>query len=341
MSVAGAVMTATAPQETHTSGDGHAPVLAAETVALLDPAPGETGIDCTFGAGGHARLIGERLGPTGHMTVIDRDPDAAARYESVRERLGCPTTFIAGEFSDVLDRLAGQGQEVDLIWLDLGVSSFQIDDPARGFSYMAEGPLDMRMDPTHGRPAAELVNELPESALESILRDLGEERHARAIAAGIVAARPLHTTAELAAVVRESVPPSYRFARGNPAKKTFQALRIAVNAEIDNLLTALPVAWDMLRIGGRLAVISFHSLEDRPVKRFLNGLARPCICPPEVPVCVCGGEPEAELVSRKAVKPSDEEIADNPRAASARLRVAKKLRGPREGTDASSTKGTA
>lgn len=314
------------------NGGGHEPVLAAETVALLDPKPGERGIDGTFGAGGHAALIGARLGPRGSMIVVDRDPDAQARFEAMRDRLGCPARFVGGEFSQVFGDLVAEGAQADCIWLDLGVSSFQIDEAERGFSYVADGPLDMRMDPSTGRPASELVNELPESALVAILRDYGEERHARRIAGAIVAARPVSTTSELAEVVRGAVPPAYRFARGNPAKKTFQALRIAVNAEIDNLLAGLPRAWNLLPVGGRLAVISFHSLEDRPVKRFFAGLARACVCPPEAPICVCGGEPEAELLSRRAVKPSDQEMNRNPRAGSARLRVARKLLTGRAGS---------
>jgi 16S rRNA (cytosine1402-N4)-methyltransferase len=210
--------------------------------------------------------------------------------------------------------------------MDLGVSSLQLDAWERGFSYSYDAPLDMRMDPAQELSARQVVNDWPQERLASVLREFGEERHARSIAAEIVARRPLETTGQLADAIREAVPPAYRFGRGHPAKRSFQAIRIAVNGELESLDRALPAAWELLLVGGRLAVISFHSLEDRRAKRFLADRARGCICPPELPVCQCGREPEAELVVRRAVSPSEEEAEANPRSRSARLRCARKIR---------------
>jgi 16S rRNA (cytosine1402-N4)-methyltransferase len=307
----------------------HLPVLERELTQLLDPAPGETAIDCTFGGGGHARAVGERVGPDGSLICVDRDPAAAEQFERLARRLECEARFIRGEFGDVLARLRNEGLEPDCVYFDLGVSSFQLDVAERGFSYSYDAPLDMRMDPQEPVTAAEVVNDWPEQRLAEIIRTYGEERHAKSIAREIASRRPLASTGELVEAVRAAVPPSYRFGRGHPAKRTFQAIRIAVNAELDSLERALPVAWEMLAIGGRLAAISFHSLEDRSVKRFLAARARECICPPELPVCACGRVPEAELITPRPVRPGAAELERNPRAASARLRVARKLTGPR------------
>jgi 16S rRNA (cytosine1402-N4)-methyltransferase len=303
----------------------HVPVLAAELIDLLDPRPGETVVDCTFGGGGHARLVAERIAPDGELIAIDRDPAAEERYDDLAPELPCESRFIRADYADALDELAEQGVEPDAIYLDLGVSSMQIDAWERGFSYAYDAPLDMRMDPDRPFNAADLVNEWPESRLAETIRRYGEERYARRIAAEIVRRRPLETTSELVDAIREALPPKARFGRGHPAKRTFQALRIAVNEELDSLARALPAAWEVLPPGGRLAVIAFHSLEDRPVKRFLAERARGCVCPPELPVCRCGRSPEAELLSRRAVSPSPGEVADNPRAQSAHLRGARKL----------------
>jgi 16S rRNA (cytosine1402-N4)-methyltransferase len=307
----------------------HLPVLTTELVDLLDPRPGEAAIDCTFGGGGHARAVAERLGPAGSLLCVDRDPAAAERFESIRPELACPARFVACDFADVLAGLEADGLEADLIYLDLGVSSFQLDVAERGFSYSYDAPLDMRMDPRQKLTAAEVVNDWPQARLAEALRDLGEERHSGAIAREIAARRPLATTCELVEAIRAAVPPAYRFGRGHPAKRTFQAIRIAVNGELDSLDRALPEAWAALPIGGRIAVVSFHSLEDRRVKRFLAARARECTCPPELPVCVCGSTPEAELLSTRAVVPGEAELEANPRASSARLRAARKLTGPR------------
>jgi 16S rRNA (cytosine1402-N4)-methyltransferase len=302
----------------------HVPVLAAELIRVLDPEPGDTVIDCTFGGGGHARLVAERLGDSGELICIDRDPASAERYERFAVEAPPATRFIRADYADALAELANEDERVDAIYLDLGVSSLQIDAWERGFSYSYDAPLDMRMDPDQGLSAADLVNEWPERQLADVIRRFGEERHARSIAHEIVGRRPLATTAELVEAVRAALPPKARFGRGHPAKRTFQALRIAVNSELESLDRALPLAWELIREGGRLAVISFHSLEDRRVKRFLGRLARGCVCPPELPVCVCGRSPEAELLTRKAIAPSAGELADNPRAGSAHLRAARK-----------------
>lgn len=305
----------------------HVPVLATELVALVDPQPGELVVDCTFGGGGHARLVAERIGPTGTLVCIDRDPSAGERFAELEPELGCRARFIGGDFADAIESLAAEDERPNLVYMDLGVSSLQLDAAERGFSYSYDAPLDMRMDPAQALSARELLNDWPAQRLEATIRELGEERHARSIAAEIVRRRPLETTCELVEAIRAAVPPAYRFGRGHPAKRTFQAIRIAVNGELEALDRALPGAWSWLREGGRLAVISFHSLEDRRVKRYLGELARGCICPPELPVCVCGHEPEARLLARRAVKPTEEEVERNPRSRSARLRVAEKLPG--------------
>jgi 16S rRNA (cytosine1402-N4)-methyltransferase len=303
----------------------HVPVLTPELVALCEPQPGDVVIDCTFGGGGHSLALAERIGPTGRLIAIDRDPAAAERFKTLEPELGCEATFIRADFADALERLADEGERPDVVVMDLGVSSIQLDVAERGFSYSYDAPLDMRMDPDQELSALELVNEWPPERLATVLRELGEERHARRIAAEIERRRPIETTGELVDAIRAAVPPAYRFGRGHPAKRSFQAIRIAVNGELESLDRGLPAAWGLLRPGGRMAAIAFHSLEDRRVKRFLAELARGCVCPPEQPVCTCGHEPEAELVTRRAVKVTDDEAERNPRSRSARLRAARKL----------------
>jgi 16S rRNA (cytosine1402-N4)-methyltransferase len=303
----------------------HVPVLAAEVIRETDPRPGETVVDCTFGGGGHSRLLAERIGAAGTLIAIDRDPAAAERFEQVAHDVPAETRFIRADFDTALADLAAEGIRPDIVLFDFGVSSIQIDAWERGFSYSFDAPLDMRMDPDAAVSAQTVVNEWPESRIAEILRNYADERHARSIARRIVERRPLDTTAELVEAVRAGLPPGARFGRGNPPKRTFQAIRIAVNDELAAIDAALPEAWEMLAPGGRLAAISFHSLEDRRVKRFLADRARGCVCPPEFPVCRCGLEPEAKLVTRGGIAPSAGEIADNPRSASAHLRVAVKL----------------
>jgi len=303
----------------------HLPVLATELVELLAPQPGELAVDCTFGAGGHARLIADKIGPTGTLVCIDRDPVAEQRFVEFAADAPCQTRFVRDEYAAGLQALYGEGHRADMVYMDLGISSMQVDAWERGFSYSYDAPLDMRMDPDQEFSARDLVNEWPTSRIADVLRRYGEERHASGIARAIVRRRPIGTTSELVAAIKAGMPPSARFGGGHPAKRSFQAIRIAVNEELDSLDRALPLAWDLLKVEGRFAAISFHSLEDRPVKRFLADRAKGCICPPELPVCVCGHEPEAELLTRRAVSPGSAELAENPRASSAHLRAAVKI----------------
>jgi 16S rRNA (cytosine1402-N4)-methyltransferase len=303
----------------------HEPVLAAELLQLLDPRPGQTIVDCTFGAGGHARLVAERLGPDGELVAIDRDPRAEQRWQAFAAEARCRTRFLRSRFSRALTGLAGEGVRADAVYFDLGMSSMQLDAWERGFSYSYDAPLDMRMDPDQPFSARELVNDWSQDRIARVVREFGEERRAGSIAREIVRRRPLETTAELVTAIKAALPPADRFGRGHPAKRTFQALRIAVNEELEELDRALPLAWELLRVDGRLAAISFHSLEDRRVKRFLAERSTGCICPPELPVCVCGREPEAELLTRRAIAPGPDEVERNPRAGSAHLRAAQKL----------------
>jgi 16S rRNA (cytosine1402-N4)-methyltransferase len=306
----------------------HVPVLAAELLAALDPQPGDTAVDATVGGGGHARLIAERIGATGTLIGIDRDPTAAERFAELASEVSCQTRFIKANFVDGLRQLHAEGLVADVVYFDLGVSSMQIDTWERGFSYSYDAPLDMRMDPGQALSALGVIAEWDERRLAQIFRDYGEERYARRIASRIALAReqqPITSTLELVEVIKDAVPAPARFAAGHPAKRVFQAIRIAVNDELGQIDTALPLAFELLAPGGRLAAISFHSLEDRRVKQFLVARATGCVCPPDLPVCVCGREPEAQLPHRRAIFPSAGELAANPRAASARLRSARRL----------------
>ena len=304
----------------------HEPVLAHELIDLLDPKPGETFVDCTFGGGGHARQIAERLGSEGELIAVDRDPASEERWREFASDIPSRARFLRADFVAALEGLRGEGVQPDGIVFDLGMSSMQVDAWERGFSYAYDAPLDMRMDPSQSLSAATVVNEWPQDRLALTIRELGEERRAGSIAREITKRRPLETTAELVAAIKAAIPPSERFGRGHPAKRTFQAIRIAVNGELDALDRALPLSWGLLKVGGRLGAITFHSLEDRRVKRFLADRARGCVCPPEFPVCVCGREPEAELITKRAVSPGTEELERNPRAGSAHLRAGLKIR---------------
>jgi 16S rRNA (cytosine1402-N4)-methyltransferase len=306
----------------------HIPVLAGELIDLLDPRPGETAVDCTFGGGGHARLIADRLGPAGTLIGIDRDPVAEERFSEIAPELPCHTRFIRADFVSALEQLAAEGVEADMAYLDLGMSSMQVDTWERGFSYAYDAPLDMRMGPEQDLTARQIVGEWDERRLARLLREYGEERYANRIARAIVRRRgreEIESTQQLVEVIKGAVPVPAQFAGGHPARRTFQALRIAVNDELCQLDAALPAVWRVLRPGGRFAAISFHSLEDRRVKRFLVERARGCVCPPELPVCVCGHTPEAELLTRRALAPTAGEIEANPRSKSAHLRAARKL----------------
>jgi 16S rRNA (cytosine1402-N4)-methyltransferase len=306
----------------------HVPVLAGELIDVTAPGPGDVAVDCTFGAAGHARLVAERIGDSGTLVCIDRDPAAEETFEEFTREVACETRFLRMDFAEALELLAAEGLRADLVYLDLGLSSMQVDTLERGFSYSYDAPLDMRMDPGRELDARAVVNEWDERRLAQIFSSYGEERFARQIARAVARRRehaPIETTGELVDAIKSAVPPPARFAAGHPAKRVFQAIRIAVNDELDSLDRALPLAWSILGDGGRLAAISFHSLEDRRVKRFLRERARGCICPPELPVCVCGRSPEAELLTSGAIAPTPGEVAQNPRARSARLRGARKL----------------
>ncbi len=304
----------------------HQPVLFTETIDSLDIRPDGFYIDGTAGGGGHSEAILKRL-TTGHLLSIDQDPDAIAACTA---RLSSyPGSLIRrGNFSQMKELATDCGfTQADGILMDIGVSSHQLDTPERGFSYHTDAPLDMRMS-QEGPTAADLVNTLSWQQIAEIISRYGEDKSAARIAKAIVAARetaPIETTLQLADIIREAVPAAVRREPGHPARKTFQALRIAVNGELDRLSEGLDAAFSMLRPGGRLAIITFHSLEDRMVKRRMNDWCTGCTCPPDFPVCVCGKKPRAQLVYKKGLAPSPEELEENPRARSARLRVCIKL----------------
>src|SRR5438067_1755604 len=305
----------------------HVPVLADDVRESLAVRPGATVVDATFGAGGHAAILAADLQGRGKLIAIDRDPGARVYFERLEKQARVQARLLRGDFGVVLPQLAGNGVRADAILLDLGVSSMQLDRPERGFSYATDAPLDMRMDTSQELTAREVVNAWPEGELARIFRRYGEERYARQIARAIVRRRKersFERTGELVDTIKAAIPAPARFGDGHPAKRVFQALRIAVNEELDALEAALPAALEMLRPGGRLAVISFHSLEDRIVKHFLRDRERGCTCPPDFPVCICGHEPELRAVQRRPIRPGQAELAANPRSASARLRVAVK-----------------
>jgi len=291
--------------------------------------PGDTVVDATFGAGGHALLLAGDLQGRGKLIAIDRDPTARTYFERFeKQSRGVQSRLLRGDFSLVLPQLAENGVRADAILLDLGVSSMQLDRPERGFSYSVDAPLDMRMDTSQDLTASDIVNEWPERELVTIFRRYGEERYARQIGRAILRRRgeqPFERTGELVDTIKGAIPAPARFGEGHPAKRVFQALRIAVNDELGSLETALPAALEMLRPGGRLAVIAFHSLEDRIVKQFLRKQEQGCTCPPDFPICICGSEPTMRATPRRAIRPTAAEIARNPRAQSARLRVGTKV----------------
>src|SRR5690349_17999919 len=304
-------------------GAGHIPVMVGEAVEWLRPRPGAFLVDATVGLGGHAAAL-LAAAPDARLLGVDRDPSALAR---ARERLavhGERVVLRQARFADVARILSEAGWDgADAVLLDLGVSSLQLDESTRGFSFQADGPLDMRMDPTASVTAAALVNELPERDLARLIAEYGEEPRARAVARAIVRARPLATTAELAravgAVLGRPRPGHH------PATRTFQAIRIAVNEELGELDRFLAEGWSLLRPGGRLAVLAYHSLEDRRVKEAFRRWAATCLCPPRTPVCTCGWSAKVRVLTRRPLRPTAEEIVRNPRARSARLRVVERL----------------
>jgi 16S rRNA (cytosine1402-N4)-methyltransferase len=315
------------PNALQPSATDHIPVLAEEVREALAVQPGDTVIDATFGAGGHASLLAADMQGRGRFIAIDRDPTVRPYFDRFTRTTGLQARLLRGDFALVLEQLADNGVEADAILLDLGVSSMQLDRPERGFSYAADAPLDMRMDPSAEVSARELVNDSTERDLQTIFRRYGEERYARQIAKAIVRRRrqePFERTGDLVETIRAAIPAPARFGEGHPAKRVFQALRIAVNDELSALEVALPAAFSMLRPGGRLAVISFHSLEDRIVKQFLREEERGCVCPPDFPVCVCGREPKLRAINRRPIRAGASEVGANPRSSSARLRAAVK-----------------
>ena len=306
----------------------HEPVLLDEVIEALAIKPDGIYLDGTAGGGGHSFAIASRL-TTGRLIAVDRDPEAVAAASERLAPLGDRAKVVRSNFSDMDRVCAAEGiAALDGILLDLGVSSHQLDTPERGFSYISDAPLDMRMDPSSPLSAADVVNGYPRERLEKIIFEYGEEKFAPKIADGIINARaasPIETTGELAEIIKKSVPAAYRREK-NPCRKSFQAIRIEVNHELDVLETALTDGFDALRVGGRMSVITFHSLEDRIVKNRFREFCTGCTCPPEFPVCVCGKKPRGRLVDKKPITASAEELAANPRSRSAKLRVIEKLR---------------
>lgn len=303
----------------------HKSVLLMPAVDGLAVKPDGVYVDCTAGGGGHSLEIAKRLGETGRLICFDQDKEAIA---AAKKRLSdYSPTFINRNFAQIKPALAELGiTSIDGALMDLGVSSYQLDNPERGFSFHEDAPLDMRMS-GEGASAFDVVNEYPESELTRILFEYGEEKFARGIAAGIVRARntaPIKTTGELAEIIRNNVPLKVRREK-NPCRKTFQAIRIEVNRELDVLKTALDDAFELLSPGGRLSVITFHSLEDRIVKQKFKELSEGCTCPKDFPVCVCGNKPKAFPVNKKPITADEEELSENPRSRSAKLRVLEKL----------------
>jgi 16S rRNA (cytosine1402-N4)-methyltransferase len=311
------------------SAFSHLPVLAAEVLELLAPKPGGIYLDGTLGGGGHSELILDKIGPQGLLIGIDQDPAALAAATARLARFGSSFRPVAGQFGDMELLLRQQGVEaVDGIILDLGVSSHQLDSAARGFSFRHDGPLDMRMNSMAGVTAADLLQELSAGELERIIRDFGEERWAKKIALRIEQVRqqaPLNTTLQLADLVYHAIPRRFHEERIHPATRTFQALRIAVNGELEQAEKGVKTGLSLLRKGGRMAVISFHSLEDRLVKQLFRVAATGCVCPPKMPFCVCNQRPQIRLVTGKPVIATEAEREQNMRARSAKLRVAEKL----------------
>jgi 16S rRNA (cytosine1402-N4)-methyltransferase len=307
----------------------HRPVMLEEAVTALDPKDGETVVDATFGGGGHARRILEKLAPDGKVVGIDRDPQVVERAsELFQDRR---FSFISGAYDEVLwAMVVEEGGQADGILFDLGLSSFQIDEPERGFSYVREGPLDMRMDPRSGVSAAEFLNTVEVEDLARILAGYGDvsRGEARRVAREVARRRPLESTADLYDAVRAAI--GWVERGGNPAKRVFQAVRVYINDELGGLERALEATERLLVPGGRLVAITFHSGEDRIVKRFISEREGNCVCPPDLPVCVCGAKP---IFRRGAVRrPSEQEVVENPRSASARLRVAIRTAEPLEGS---------
>lgn len=308
----------------------HQPVLLAQTLASLNLHSGGLYVDGTLGGGGHSQAILAATEPDGRLIGLDRDDEALAAATARLQPFGERFRPLKANFADIAQVLAAENiAQVDGVLLDIGVSSYQLDEPARGFSYMQDGPLDMRMDRRGGQTAADLLAEIDETDLADIIYRYGEEKFSRRIARRLVEARarqPITGTAQLAELVAAAIPAAKRRQeKQHPAKRTFQALRIAVNDELGALEKGLAGAFAVLKSGGRLSVITFHSLEDRIVKNYFASLAKGCECPPEFPVCVCGKKPQGRLLWRKPQTADEAELADNPRARSAKLRAIEKI----------------
>ncbi len=307
----------------------HKPVMACEVLKGLNLKPGGIYVDCTLGGAGHSAAILQEIGENGRLVALDRDPEALAAAENRLAPFTGKIDLVRASFANLAGVLKSLGiEEVDGILFDLGVSSYQLDNPARGFSYQHDAPLDMRMDPEQALSAGTLVNSLPVDDLARIIRAYGEERWASRIAKFIGEERkhlPIETTGRLVEIIKKAVPAGARRDGPHPAKRTFQALRIAVNQELEILRASVHSAVQLLKPGGRICVITFHSLEDRIVKDLFRELASPCTCPRDFPVCICGGKKEVRAVTARPLIPSPVELENNPRARSAKLRITEKL----------------
>ncbi len=309
----------------------HVSVLLDETVSSLNIRPDGIYVDGTLGGGGHAYEVCSRLGENGRLIGIDQDEFAIGRATERLKPFEDRVTIVRDNYVNIRSVLQGLGiGKVDGIYLDLGVSSFQFDDAERGFSYRTDAPLDMRMDKREKQTARDIVNEYSEKELFRMIRDYGEDPFAQNIAKHIVKARsekPIETTFELVEIIKGAIPAKIRAKKGHPAKQTFQAIRIELNHELDVLRDSLDTMIDLLSPGGRLSIITFHSLEDRIVKNHFRTVENPCICPPEFPVCVCGRKSRGHVITRKPILPTEEEMENNPRSKSAKLRVFEKTGG--------------
>jgi 16S rRNA (cytosine1402-N4)-methyltransferase len=321
----------------------HTPVLLQEVIKYLDPKPGDTVVDGTLGGGGHSKAIAERIAPDGFLLGIDLDPAAIQKAENVFDESGIKIKhqFVPGNYADIKEIYQAAAKDNGLeaspnkILVDVGISSYDLEGSNRGFSFQKDEPLDMRFDPNainegHQTPrnAAYIVNHFSKEQLQKIFSEYGEERFSGRISSGIISRREISeiaTTAELLETIQQSLPANLRYTYQNSARRIFQSLRIAVNRELENIQRFLPEAFELLPSGGRLAVISFHSLEDRIVKRFAQDLVKGCICPPEFPECRCGKEPLAKLLNKKPIIAGDAEIAENSRSRPAKMRVIQKL----------------
>ncbi len=304
---------------------GHVSVLYEQVLEALPLAEGKWFVDGTLGGGGHSEGI--LKASNGHLIAIDKDADAIARCKSRLAPYGQRVTFVRGDFKNIRQILQEQGGiQVDGALLDLGVSSFQLDEAERGFSYSKDAPLDMRMDRDSALSAFQVVNEYEQKELARILYEYGEERFGGKIAAAIVKNRPVQTTVQLAEIVKSAIPAAKRRSGGHPAKKAFQAIRIEVNGELETLRETVNAFIDSLAGGGRLAIITFHSLEDRIVKKAFQEAEHPCICPPDFPKCVCGRVSKGRQITRKPILPNEKEMQENPRSRSAKLRVFERCR---------------